>query len=284
MNKIYLLILILFLLIILCKYFVESFQTSTSTQTTITTTSLPPTRDYYKERLLTSIKQLIRDNLDKDHEFLLKKNNDDNNNEYFYYDNEIYGYDEIQDIYSIDDKFKFKVNRIQSIFCDKNGKNCDNQQFMGNVSIYPMKTIPENDEIYLTLWDNNITIEKPNPQNKIKQIFYVDEAMDKEEEDEEKKCSKECDNGGICIWSRPPKEKGVCLKVGGCECDMTQPYKQYCKSLPINTEICWGGKTTEQKLDCEGKALSCNFSYKGGYHKNAICNEDSSTPSGLCTQ
>ena len=58
MNKIYLLFLILFLLIILCKYLVEPFQTSTSTQTTTLS------KQFYEDRLLDGLED--KQNYDKD--------------------------------------------------------------------------------------------------------------------------------------------------------------------------------------------------------------------------
>ena len=151
MNKIVLLILILIVLSILCKCLLEPFQANNSSTTQVLD------RDYYEDKLLQVLEN--KKYYDVDNVFLLKNTivDDNSTQTYIFFNNEEdYGYDEISDIDSIDsihNKYKFKLHFYEST----------QTQF----SIYPIV----NSKVYLTLWDNTMTIQPQTDNNKQYQIF-----------------------------------------------------------------------------------------------------------------
>jgi hypothetical protein len=254
MNKVFLLILILIVLIILCKYLVESVET------------FQLVRNDYEDNLIENVK-----NMDENSIFLLKN---DNNNTYLYYDDGKYDYTEdttldLANKYNIDNKYKFKLYILG-----------DTRTREGDFSIYPI----DNSDVYITLWDNNITIQSQNDSTKEKQIFNLTEPSPP--------CTKGCNNGGKCVWRRKEAEcdDENAVDVMACDCNPNS------YGTP-ESNICWFGKTCSQSVDCEkkvgfdeGSLRSCNSvspplkSLKTEQKIDKVCNFKSNWPDNMCTK
>ena len=261
MNKIVLLILILIVLSILCNCFLESFQANNSTTQALD-------RNYYEDKLIENVP-----NKDEKSIFLLKN---DNNNTYLYYDNDIYGYsdlDNIDNIDAIDNKYKFKLEFYDSTRkteCDENDEGCDTKQF----SIHP---IVNNNNVYLTLWDNDITFQSKTYVTREKQKFNIYPP-----------CTKTCLNGGKCVWVRTNKDctKEKAKEMMVCDCNPRATGKN--TSTDIDGNKCWYGATCGWSVDCPSinTLKSCNRVewVKAGKERLKVCNYTANWPNNMCTK